>query len=632
MIKFNRGGSKMKKEQTVAEILTAIGGKKNIVKATHCITRLRFNLVDSEKIKLDEIGKIEGVIKAQYSGSELQIILGADVEQYYDILVKEIGDLSGAKVETKVEDKGKAAVFNRFTKGISSVFIPVALAIGSSGMIKAVLAVLVAFDWVSTESSAYTVFSMIGDATFYFLPILIGVSLAKAIGANIYLAASLGGLLVYPTLINGAAEGLAPLKFFGISIPFVSYASSIFPIVLGVFLLKYVHKFLNKFIPKTFEMVLTASLTMLFTSVVTLAVLAPLGDYGGKAIATFFSWLYSVSGPLTGALVGASFALLTMTGFCYGLYPGALNNLGVIGYDVTLIPMMLYANLNQGAAAFAVGLKSKDKKLRANAFSTGTTAMMGIMEPAVYTVNLIYRKPFYAALIGSGVAGGLSALLNIKAFTYAGCGWPALPAFISKDFPGNLSKLMICVVVGLVVTFVVSFLWTSKKEINAEEFIEEQELASAESGQTIRISSVGSGEVVPLNTIPDEIFAGGVLGKTVAIKITNGKIYAPFDSEVITLFPTGHAIGLKSADNVETLIHIGVDTVKLEAGYFTAHVKQGDIVKKGQLLLTFDYDKVSAVSACATVLVTITNSQDYKQIKVNEKNQVTLNDTMFTIN
>lgn len=619
----------MSKEQTVAEILLAIGGKHNIATATHCITRLRFSLVNRENIDINQIGKIDCVIKAQFSGAELQVIIGADVEKYYDILSKEIGSTSNLS-----SDKTQESWFNQFTKGISQVFIPVALAIGASGMIKAILAVLEWGNWVSPESSVYTVFSMIGDATFYFLPILIGVSLAKTIGANLYLAASLGGLLVYPTLINGAAEGLKPLNFLGLPIPYVSYASSIFPIILGVFLLKYVHSFLNRFIPKSLEMVVTASVTMLFTSIVTLVVLAPLGDYGGKLIASSFSWLYTVSGPLAGAVTGASFALLTMTGFCYGLYPGALNNLSptVLGYDLTLIPMMLYANLNQGVAAMAVGLKTKDSKLKANAFSTGLTSMMGIMEPAVYTVNLIYRKPFYASLIGSGVAGGLSAMLKVKAFTYAGCGWPALPAFISKDWPGNLTQLMICVIIGLVVTFVITYVWTSADEINAQTFEEEKELASAETNLPFSISSVGDGKVVPLLTIPDEIFSQEILGETVALEIMDGYIYAPVDSEVVTLFPTGHAIGLKTAEGAEILIHIGVDTVKLDESFFKPQVKQGDTVKRGQLLISFDYDRLKNASKSATTLFILTNSHDYKKIEKTKETYATLTSTIFKVN
>ncbi|GMO56274.1 MAG: beta-glucoside-specific PTS transporter subunit IIABC [Treponemataceae bacterium] len=618
----------MSKEQTVKDVLVAIGGKGNITSATHCITRLRFNVAEKTKVDVDKISKIDGVIKAQFSGTELQVILGAEVETYYNILVKEIGNLAAPAGGAGGE---KESWFNRFTKGIAAVFIPVALAIGSSGMIKAVLAVLVVFKAVSPDSSTYTVLNMVGDATFYFLPVLIGVSLARVIGANIFLAASLGGLLVYPTLINGAGQGLAPLMFFFLPIPYVSYASSIFPIILGVFLLKYVHNFLNRYIPKSLEMVVTASVTMLFTAIVTLVILAPLGDYAGKYIAMFFAWLYAVLGPITGAIVGASFALLVMTGFCYGLYPGALNNLAIIGYDITLIPMMLYANLNQGVAAYAVGLKAKDAKLKAKAFSTGTTALMGIMEPAVYTVNLIYKKPFYAALIGSGVAGGISAFLKVKAFTYAGCGLPALPAFVSADFADNIIKLLICTVIGLVIAFALSYIWTTSKEINEVAAIEEADPVTGKIEKAITVTGIGNGANVALSKITDPTFSDSVLGATVALNITDGKIFAPFDGTVATVATSGYAVGLQSTDGVDALIHVGVDTVNLQ-GYFEAKVKDGDAVKKGQLLITFDYEKLKKAVDCAETMFVISNTQAFKTVKINAKERYAPSDVVFSIN
>ncbi|MEG0526224.1 MAG: glucose PTS transporter subunit IIA [Longicatena sp.] len=618
----------MSKEQTVQDILKAIGGKDNITSATHCITRLRFSLKDKTFADVDQIKKIDGVIKAQFSGSQLQIVVGTDVAKYYKILIQSIGNLPKTS-KNDTTNEAKEPFFNRLTKGISSVFIPLAIAIGSSGMIKAILAVLTVFKVIAPDSEAYIVLNMIGDATFYFLPVLIGVSLAKVINTNIYLSAALGGMLVYPTLINGAAQGLPALNFFGLSIPFVSYSSSVLPIVLGVFLLKYVYLGLNKIIPRSLEMVLTASLALLITSICTLVALAPLGDFIGVYIANFFVWLYSWAGPFTGALLGATFTILVMTGFCYGLYPGALQNLGTLGYDFTLIPIMLYSNVNQGVAAFAAGLKLKDKKLKANAFSVGFTATLGIMEPAVYTVNLIYKKPFYSALIGSAVAGFISAIFNVKAFSYAGSGLPALPAFVSNQFGNNFLYLLLCLLIGSVVTFVLTYVWTTKKDLNLSE--ENQDLVVLENTETINILSVGNGKTINLKDVPDKTFSEGVLGKTMAIDIKDGNIYSPFDGEVSVLFPTGHAIGLKSSQGVEVLIHIGIDTVKLSQGYFTPQVKQGDLIKRGQRLLSFDYEKLKSLDIYPTTIFVITNSQNYRRVQMTGKENYTINDSVFLI-
>lgn len=619
----------MSKEKTVQDILQAVGGKENIVTATHCITRLRFTLKDRSDIQLDALKNIDGVIKAQYSGSQLQIIVGTDVAKYYKILTQMIGTLPENKNAIQEEEE-KGSFFNRFTKGISAVFIPLAIALGSAGMIKAILAVLTVFDVITVESDAYAVLNMIGDATFYFLPVLIAVSLANVIHTNVYLAASLGGLLVYPTLINGAAQGLPALDFFGLPIPFVSYSTSVLPIILGVFLLKYVYMGLNRFIPRSLEMVVTASLSLLITAICTLVCLAPLGDFLGVYIANFFIWLYSWAGPFTGALLGATFTILVMTGFCYGLYPGALQNLGTLGYDFTLIPIMLYSNINQGIAAFAVGLKLKDKRLRANAFSTGFTAMLGIMEPAVYTVNLIHKKPFYSALIGSASAGFISAMLSVKAYSYAGSGLPALPAFVSNVDGNNFLYLLLSLAIGMVITFVLTYLWTSKSDVNAEdEPITPPETPAP--GKTYTITGIGNGSHVDLKNVPDKTFSESILGQTQAFDIQDGHIYAPFDGEVSVLFPTGHAIGLKSEEGIEALIHIGIDTVRLPEGYFTAHVAQGDAIKKGDLLLSFDYDALKKADVCPTTLFVITNTQMYRQVVPAVSKTYHRDDVIFTI-
>ncbi|MFV0395709.1 MAG: glucose PTS transporter subunit IIA [Coprobacillaceae bacterium] len=619
----------MTREQTLHEILDAIGGKENIVTAGHCITRLRLTLNNKEGIDLDRIKKIDGVLNTQFSGEQLQIIVGTDVNKYYEELMKIIGG-EIKNTSNKVSDaKEKESVINKVMGTISGIFIPASVAIAASGIIKGILALCTVFKWLSVESDVYIVLNMIGDATFYFLPVLLGFSVAKKIETNEYLGASLGALLVYPTLINGATAMLPSLSFFGIPVPYVTYSSSVLPVVLGVFALKYIHNGLKKIIPSALEMVVTGGLAFLITALLTLIVLAPVGNYLGVYISDFFVWLYSWAGPFASMLMGATFAPMVMTGFVYGIFPVVFQNLGILKYDYIVLPMMIYSNVNQGVAAIAAGIKLKDPKIKSAAFGAGLTGLLGITEPAMYTVNLTYKKPFYSALIGSGAAGLLSGILNVKMFTMAGSGLTAIPGFASNEFTSNMINAIICLCIGMVITFVLTFIWTKKEATN--EVVNEKKESINYSGENIKIGSIGNGKAIALNQVPDKTFSEGILGEGVAIDIQDGKTYAPFDGEVVALFPTGHAIGLKSKNGVEILVHIGIDTVKLEKGYFTSSVKQGQQVNKGQLLISFDYLKLEAAGVYPSTLLIVSNSQDFQSVKVLEQETYSKEDTVFSV-
>lgn len=619
------------REKSLNEILDIIGGKGNIVAATHCITRLRLTLKNKENIDLDKLKAVNGVIKVQFSGEQLQIILGTDVGKYYEDLMKITGGTIKNTSNAAPNSGEKESLMTRIMGMISGIFIPISVAIGAAGIIKGLLALCNVFGWLSIESDVYIILNMISDATFYFLPILLGFSVARKIGTNEYLGASLGALLVYPTLTNGAAAGLPSLSFFGIAVPYVSYASSVLPIVLGVFALKYIYNGLKKIIPSALEIVFTGGLAFLLTALLTLIVLAPVGSYLGVYISDFFVWLYGWAGPFASMLMGAAFAPLVMTGFVYGIFPVVFQNLGVLGYDYIVLPMMIYSNVNQGVAALAASIKLKDANTKSAAIGAGLTGLLGITEPAMYTVNLIYKKPFYTALIGSGCAGLLSGLLNVKMFSLAGSGLTAIPGFASNDYASNVVNAIICLVVGIVVTFALTFILTKKEDMNAANEATEEQILTHD-GEKVEIGSIGTGKVIDLSQVPDKTFSDGVLGEGVAIDIKDGKIYSPFDGEVGALFPTCHAIGLKSDEGVEVLIHVGVDTVKLEGGYFTSSVKQGDRVKKGQLLLSFDYNELEKAGVYPSTIFIISNSQNFDTIRIEKKKNYIKNDIVFAIN
>ena len=446
-------------------ILELAGGIENINDATHCMTRLRFSLVNDEKAKIDEIKKIDGVIGAQFKSKELQVIIGPHVTDVY----KEFPDSIKEKEETETDSEKKDGnIFSRALSTFAGFFYPLIIALGGAGIVKGILALVVNMGWLSDTADAYTILNLIADGIFYFMPFFLAISVAERIKTNKYMALCLAGMLMAPTLINGSAEAGTSLSFFGLPVPLVSYASSIIPIILGVILLKYVFDFLGKFIPKSLEVIVTSALTLLIVGVLLLVVLAPLGHYAGNLLSSFFLWLYDVAGPVASTLMGVVFPFLIITGMAYSFFPLTFANLGALGYDFIIWPIMIFANVNQGAASLAVGLKTKNKKIRSLATSSGVTAILGITEPAMYSINLRYKRPFYCVIVGNALAGLLCGLLQVKMFAYAGGGIFAVPAFGSIDYAANFRNAIICLVAGAALTFVLTYIITPNKLLNEE--------------------------------------------------------------------------------------------------------------------------------------------------------------------
>ncbi|GCF94660.1 PTS beta-glucoside transporter subunit EIIBCA [Enterococcus florum] len=605
--------------ETAEQILKLVGGKENISSLGHCITRLRITLKDKNKAQVEQIKQLDDVMNTQFQGGQLQIILGPEVTKYYNALIDLTGDINGADDKSPKE---KVSLLNRIAGNLSGIFIPAIAAISAGGTLKAVLALLMAIGLVGVDSDTYTILNMLGDAPFYFLPVILGFSTASKIKTNPYLGASLGAVLVYPTLINGAAEGLSAFSFLGLPIPYGAYASTVLPVILAVIVLKYVYNFLNRIIPAVLEIAVTFALAFFVTSIIMLMVLAPAGNYLGIYLAKAFTWLFATAGPLAGMMMGGFFTVMVMTGLGYALMPMVFQNLSVLGYDFIFIPFMLYSNINQGVAALAASIKLKDKKQKSVAIGTGVTAIFGITEPAMYTVNLRYKKPFYSAMIGSATAGLLSSLFSVKAFVMAGGGITALPAFMSSEYKNNLLFMLLSLGVGMVITFVVSLVWTKESDLDEEIDVSKQKNAiTLENGATLTLSSIGNGKMIDISEVPDSTFSEGIMGQGVAIDIQDGKIYAPFDGEVAAIFPTKHAIGLKSKEGIEVLIHIGVDTVRLGDDYFNGHVRNGDAVKKGQLLIDFDYNKLKETGVYTPTIVLVTNTNDFDKITVRNTEQ-----------
>lgn len=621
----------MNYENLAKEILKNVGGQENVSNLTHCATRLRFNLKDVSKANTETIKKTKGVMGVVDKGGQYQVIIGNDVNHVYKEIMK-IANIEGNSESKEVDDRKTVA---KVIDTITGIFTPILPAITAAGMMKAVLALLTAFKLISTDSQSYQIFNFMADAAFYFLPIFLANSAAKKFKCNPYLAMMLGGILLHPTfvtMVNTAKETGESLAIFGLPITLASYSSSVLPIILGVWFMSYVEPIADKISPKAIKFFTKPLITAVVSGIVILVVIGPIGYIVSDKVGLGIKTLESYASWLAPTLLGGLTPLLVMTGTHYGLIPIGINNRMTMGYDTIINPGMLASNVSQGGAALAVAIKSKNKEIKQLASSAGITAVCGITEPALYGVNLRFKTPLYASMIG-GAAGGLFlGLFRVSNYSGGSPGFLTLPSYIGGESMMNFVYACIGAVISVVVAFVAGLiLYKDKVEAIEDENLEEVAVDKAPLMNKITIASPLNGEIVPLTEVKDETFASEMMGKGVAINPTEGKVVSPINGTVQMIFKTKHAIGLKSEDGAEILIHIGMDTVQLDGKHFTAHVKDGDKVKVGDTLVEFDMDAIKKEGYELITSVIITNTIDYLEIVPKEIKSVNAGEDIITI-
>ncbi|WP_171004975.1 beta-glucoside-specific PTS transporter subunit IIABC [Enterococcus hulanensis] len=607
------------------KIIQEVGGAKNIEQVWNCTTRLRFNLIDHSVVDDEKVQAIDGVLGTQDKKNQYQIIIGTDVAEVYKEVEKLLGD--HAPQEPVKKSKKGVNPFSEVLEVISGIFTPILPAIIGAGMMKCILTVLSLAKLVTPESGVYNVFFMISDAAFYFLPFLIAVSASRKFKVNEYIGLSAAGVLLYPTLINGAAEGLAPMKFFGLSIPYLSYSSSVVPIILTIWLMSYIYHFADKHIPNVFRFILTPVLTLIVTIPIALIVLAPLGNYIGTYLSMGLDWLFSTAGPVAGFVLSCFNPLLVMTGMHFAIMPIAIQNLAITGYDNFWLPFCLISNIAQAGAIFAVFMKTKNKEQKSIAVSTGISALFGITEPGMFGVTFKLKKPFYAAMLAGGIGGLIGVLLGVKTYSFSAPNILVLPTYIAPD--GNTQSL-IAIIIALAVSFVLSFGFTmflkfdplegtqpADKKAKSEGPVEVGDTVIGTQGISEEVASPLRGELLDIQQVPDKTFSDEIVGKGVAIEPTEGKLYAPFDGEIALVFRTKHAIAFKSLNGLELLVHIGIDTVELDGDGFTMLKEAGDPIKKGELVMEFDLAGLREAGYQTITPIVITNYAEFQEINKN---------------
>ena len=587
------------------EILDLIGGSKNVSTLEHCSTRLRFGLVDKSVVNVEKIKKIKGVMGV-VDGSQFQIVIGNNVVEVYDELLK-ICPVTGNQVaETKKDDRKWGAKLLEF---VISVFQPLVPAIAGAGVLKSVLLLLSMFGLLASDSTVYTALAAISDATFYFLPIMVAVTTANTLKSNRLVAVAAVGYLLLPATTAALTDGMT---LFGFAVKNITYSSQVFPAILCVIFLSLMERGFNKISPKAIRIFFVPMMSLAITIPVTLLVLGPLGYNIGTLFTAVILALYGKLGFVALGLLAAILPFMIATGMHKTLLPYAITTYGQLGYEALYMPASLAHNISESGACFAVALKSKDEDLKQTALSAGISALMGITEPALYGVTLQNKKAMMGVVLSGAISGMLMGLFVVKAFIIVGPGLASMSMFVDAANGSNFMYACIGFAVALLGSFIITFVSWKDSDSDVEEDASDVEALTEEEKEVNILVSPLNGEAVDLSTVSDEMFASKTLGDGIAIVPKDGKLYAPCDAEVVMLFETKHAIGLRTSNGAEILIHIGVNTVSMEGVGFTAFVKQNDKVKEGDLLIEFDLDVIKEKKLDPTVMVVNSNSTSYK--------------------
>lgn len=636
-----------KYKQLAQDIIKNVGGKENINGLTHCITRLRFKLKDESIANDDALKNMGDIVTVMKSGGQYQVVIGNHVEAVYKDVV-EIIDLDN--LNTSSETKKSGNILDKGIDIISGIFQPVLGIMAACGMLKGLNALFVALGLYSATSGGYMVINAAGDALFTFLPLFLGYTSAKKFGLKPMLGLALGAAMCYPAIqgssISAGADAMYTLfkgtmfaspvyiDFFGLPIISMDYTGTVVPIIFVVYFASKCEKLFNKFVPDLVKFFFVPMLTLLVTLPVALIVIGPIATFGSTLISEAVLSIRDFSPLLAGAIVGFSWQILVIFGLHWGFIPVYINNVMTLGYDNVMMPFFA-CTFATSAVVLAIFIKTKDKKLKEMAIPNFISGIFGVTEPAIYGMLLPLKKPFIISCIASGIGGAFYGFFNLRKFITGGMGIFELPAMIEPNGGmGNLIVALSGMAISMVVAFVLTMvLYKDKEEVKeVENKVKEEtkEVKSNKLEKEIVVTPI-KGEVLNLNDIEDAAFSSGVLGQGVAIIPSDGKVVAPVDGVVTTLFPSLHAIGILSDEGVEVLIHIGLNTVQLEGRGFEACIKQGDRITKGQTILKFDIDVIKEAGYSVVTPIVVTNSSQFLDVVQTESKNIELEDNLITV-
>jgi len=609
------------------DILSHIGGRENIVSLVHCATRLRFKLKDNHKADAEGLKKNPGVIMVVESGGQFQVVIGNHVHDVWQAVRSEAGladELSAAAEEDKVAGN----LFSRLIDIVSGIFTPFIGILAASGILKGLLALAVVCGWLSVESGTYKIWFAASDALFFFFPLVLGYTAGKKFGGNPFITMVIGGALIHPTMIaafNASQHsGEMTDAFLGIPVTWFNYSASVIPIILAAWVSCWLEKQSSRRLPASMKNFFAPLICLSVTVPLTFLVIGPLATGLSQMLANGYQWIYALAPWLAGAALGALWQVCVIFGLHWGLVPLMINNLAVLGHD-SMLPMLLPAVMGQVGAALGVFLRSRDARQKMLAGSSVTAGIFGITEPAVYGVNLPLRRPFIFGCVAGAIGGAIIGFSSTHVYSFGFANIFTIaqmipPGGVDSTLWGGIAGTLLALILGCGMTLVAGMPRNKTPDAAIPITPGEDDILSPMAGT-----------VLALDQIPDPTFASGLLGQGAAIIPSDNKVIAPFAGEVASLFQTRHAIGLLSHSGIELLIHVGIDTVRLDGKPFTAHVQVGDTFSAGDLLLEFDRQAILDAGYDLATPIIITNSDEYSEVMTVAGSAVTAGTPLLSV-
>lgn len=651
-------------EDLSKKIIAGVGGKDNVVSVVHCTTRLRFKLKDEKKAHDDELKNTDGVVTVVKSAGQYQVVIGNEVADVYDTLVKVGGFSDGGQVDDDYVDTSNMSIADKFIDIVSGIFTPFLGALASAGMIKGIVAACASLGLLSKTSGEYQILYAIGDAFFYFLPILIAVNAAKKFKVEIFTAMGIAATMVYPAIVAISSSKTTLMTvfkgtflqsdihttFFGIPVIMMNYSSTVIPIILAVWFASYVQKWVKSWVPAVVRTFLVPFFTLLIVVPLTFLVIGPIATWFGNLLSLITVSAYHISPILAGILMGAFWQVFVIFGVHWGFVAVFFANLAANGFD-QILDLSLAASFAQIGVVLAILFQTKNEKTKAIAFPAFISGIFGVTEPAIYGVTLPRKKPFIISCIASALATIIIALGNVKLYMMGGMGIFVISAAINPKtgINSSLYYLIAAMVVAFILGFVLQMLF-GKDAVDAqdqEHIAQDVQTAANEATEIKKNAAIAktnsdynkpttlvsplNGELIPLSEVKDEVFSTKAMGDGAAIRPSEGILRAPADGHVVLVFPTGHAIGMHTDDGAEVLMHIGMDTVNLNGKGFETLVKKDQVVKAGEPLVKFDIEAIKKAGYDVTTPIVITNTKNYHKISLTKQGVVHIGDNVLDL-
>lgn len=599
----------MKYEETMKQLVEALGGKENISGLSHCTTRLRFILKDKSKVNEKKVRNNPDVKGIADSAGQYQVIIGTSVDKAYKVIVADTG--IGESQAPKEKDNRNIGA--KIIDAVNGVMAPLVPAVIGCSMIKLLLVLLPQLGVLSTEGMTYSFLKIMGDGGFYFLPLLVAASAAKKFGTNPYISLAATAILVHPDFVTMVNNGVA-MSMFKVPVTSLSYSYSVIPAITLIWIMSYIEKLVDKITPEITKNFLSPLLTLFISGFLAFTIVGPIGGWAGNLLSVGVMYAYEHFSWLSVAFIGAFWEVMVMFGMHHVFTPIIISALASTGFEGLVMVGALGANLAQGGASLAVAMKSKNQRIKQEAGACGIATLVGgITEPTLYGITLPLKKPMYASMIAGGVAGLFAGLMKVVAYSSAA---PALVTTV--QYLNGSTKAIIGVAGTCVIAIALSFILTCA--FGFEDPVDEDEEEEDNAGKiTVKgteiVASPLTGKVIPLAEVKDNVFSQEVLGKGMAVVPEDGKLVSPVDGKILVHPDSKHCIGMMSDDGIELLIHVGMDTVELNGKPFVSHVKAGDVVKKGDLLLEIDIDAIKKAGYDVTTPVIVGNTVEFKNVQ-----------------